>query len=402
MTFEIGIILSNIPYVAFAVAMLGLYKNPSKWRMYASLVTVFISVMAYSFSAKSAMDLTRYHEYLQNYTGSVIKLLENVNDGLYLRTVLFWLVEKTGDKNILQMVTTGIVYGVGIYITCDASERFNNKAAMLPMIVLQMLFFPFVSVVSNVRNVSAFSLIVLAAYKELVQHRRGIITVALYILPCMLHTSALMLVLLRLVISVSMKHKMLIMGIASISPFLIGVLYNYIGIFSFLPALSRLIVKMYDYMYGVEASSGWAVMVANSPWQRVYKLWFLLYIALFAIYIYLCTKSKKLTPEGERICAYGFVLCAFTLACSFFSTPQYWRFGISVTILQGAIIVILQGVARKGRMRYLYLLLWILGCGCEVLNLYALPSQVFFEKWISQIVITNPILVLFNAIKNIF
>ena len=96
------------------------------------------------------------------------------------------------------MIAGCIVYGVAFYITCDVAEEYNAQSTIPAVIAIQGCMLPFFSIISNVRNVTAFSLIVLAVYLDTVKKKRNPVVLILYILPVFIHSSAIILVLLRI------------------------------------------------------------------------------------------------------------------------------------------------------------------------------------------------------------
>ena len=72
---------------------------------------------------------------------------------------------------------------------------------------------PFYHAYSNVRNVSAFALLAVAVYRDMVKKKRTVITYLLYIIPCFIHMSGIVIVLFRAEIPIIRKFPYL--GITS-------------------------------------------------------------------------------------------------------------------------------------------------------------------------------------------
>lgn len=192
--------------------ILAFASAPSKANKYILFYGITFGVLAYCTVPIREIDITRYFHTLDVMRQMTLQeAFESYNDGLLIKTLLFWIISKTGDNNILPFLSMTTVYSSACYITVDAAKE--NKHAMIVLLLLQILMIPFYNVYSNVRNVSAFALLSVALYRDLIKQNRDIFTIILYLLPCFLHMTGFIIVLLRLVLPLIRRFPVL--GIVS-------------------------------------------------------------------------------------------------------------------------------------------------------------------------------------------
>lgn len=132
-------------------------------------------------------------------------------DGLVIKNIIFWLVSQTKDNRILPFISIFTVYVSASYIVIDSCG--DNKRIARVILLFQLMVIPFYHAYSNVRNVSAFALLAVAVYRDMVKKKRTVITYLLYIIPCFIHMSGIVIVLFRAEIPIIRKFPYL--GITS-------------------------------------------------------------------------------------------------------------------------------------------------------------------------------------------
>ena len=88
------------------------------------------------------------------------------------------------------------------YVLFDMIERSNRKFKVSEVFMLAIISIGIISpysIIGNVRCVLAYVLISFAIYRDLVQKKRNILTLLLFFLPIYLHSSAIIVVLIRFV-----------------------------------------------------------------------------------------------------------------------------------------------------------------------------------------------------------
>ena len=170
--------------VAYLVTPLGIllllssfiYAS-SKSNKYILFFGLTFGVIGYCSVPIRVIDITRYFQTIDALKGMTLhEAMAGNGNGLVVTTFWFWLVSKIGDNNILPFMSMTTIHSILCYIVVDSLKE--RKKAIKYFLLLLVLRFPFYSVYSNVRNVSAFALLALALYRDLIKNKRGIITIA--------------------------------------------------------------------------------------------------------------------------------------------------------------------------------------------------------------------------------
>ena len=257
-------ILFAIVYLLIITDIRLMSEDLKNWKLYVVIYIGIIFVSAYIYNPPSGGDLERYFQMLQFCKGNSFsdssQILNTLNnDNLVVRNFIFWLISNYFSFHLLPAISTATVYGVGAYIVGDFSQS-NNKINDIPKILLwQFMGLSYFAIVANVRNIWAFSLIILAAYREIIKNKKNILTLALYIAPCFLHTSAIVLILIRLILPIIKRLRYLLPLLIFLTEPLILFLYNNIGKIPsiFVPAIN----SAYNYLF---LSTAWEETVNSS------------------------------------------------------------------------------------------------------------------------------------------
>lgn len=335
-----GVILLFTP-LTMIYAVYNMVNAPSRWKKYLPYFVLAMALFAYCYNPVGEPDLERYFQQLEECGKLTLgQTIEWYHDGLIIENIIFWIIGRLGLAHLLPAISTGTIYAITGYITCDIASNHSAYKKIPTILLIQILILPFLSIVNNIRNIWAFSLIILAVYLELVKKKRNIGVLLLYILPCFLHMSAAILVVLRLLIIPAKRAKVLtIIGAATV-PSLISLAYQYrnsIPIGGNLGIIIRqMIVKANWYLYDTN-STEWARAVSASGYQqmnRVVMMFIAVVLIVFAFYY-----METINENEKDFVIFVFLLCVITLACNVFTTPQYWRFSAASIIGSGVLIL---------------------------------------------------------------
>ena len=255
---EIFIVLLILicPYLSLLASLLGYIFQPSREKLWLFLLVSFVFVSAYCTNTTYENDLDRYYAILENCKYfSLSEVIAYMDDGLYLENFLFWFYSHLGVYQLMPAVSASIVFGIGAYIAGDSVKRTNNYNILWLIILFQLLTIPIFNIATNVRNILAFSLIMLGVYRDLVDKNRGVLTILLYILPCFLHGTGIILASLRLIVPFVSRFPFVCVFFVGVISQLIGYAYTQIiffgsgdGVVSTI--IRKLIAKSYSYMVG--------------------------------------------------------------------------------------------------------------------------------------------------------
>lgn len=394
-------------------AIYGINKSPTKWRKFLPLLIIGVGLISYNFPPKIEGDLTRYFTMAEECgrlsfkdSFSYFGKTDNFDSGLWAIIFIFWVVGKIDVVHLLPMLTGALVYGIAFYITCDTAERYAACNIIPRVLFFQICMLPYFNIIANVRNISAFALVVLATYLDTVKNKHNIVVLALYIIPCFMHTSAVVLILLRLSMALSTKIKVPFLLLIFSLPLLIDTLYENIGRLSIGGSIGSILTNMslkaYWYLHDKD-STEWARQVSRSQY---YKLNRIIMVALALVIIGLiCFGILKYTKSTDRkFSNYLFLVSIMTVACSWFTTPHYWRFSaVSMTAIGAILIPIYKTKSlNKYSLDLLKHTLWLFPAFGLLFQIWQGRYNVDLFEWVGNILLNNMYVVLFEIIKGVF
>ena len=335
-----NIILLFIALIGIITFFGSLYFSPRKCKRFLVVYMISIFIMALLYEPKGDPDIVRYYEELKSCQNkSLAEISAFMQDGLFIEHLLYWIAARISNLNFLSALSTTCVYTVTGYITCDyfTSQKKIDRNALLIFAIFQFCFLPFFSIVNNIRNVSAFALVLLALYKDLIKSQRSVSVWLLYLLPCFWHISAFLLVACRLVCAVVGRRKILgilcVLFIFSV-PFIyqscIGFLYahplregNPLADFynSFVSRLYWYVDSTTDYVNQLDLSDKYTIVT---------KLATVVVSILFIVR----ANIGKATNCGYSYTLFMEIICALSIVSNMFVAPLFWRF-FSVFVIGG-------------------------------------------------------------------
>lgn len=330
--FAYGVLLLS-PIVSFLYALIGFYKTPSRWKRYLLFYIYFIFIAAYCYMPLegSNVDLFRYYAILDELKGmNLAETIGRLSDSLYVENILFWLVSKSNMYHILPAITTATVYGIGAYIACDMAQAEDFRYLYI-ILIIEAVMVPFFSVVVNIRNVFAFSLVILASYLELYKQKRTLGVLLLYVIPVFLHKTGIVILIVRLLVPLFKRaYVVALVMIFGLSELIIFA-HSHITFIRFGGAFGRIIRKLinssYRYLLG---ESEYAARVRNSTGAAITRyMVFAFLILMLALYIQKFRLNRKLL-DFEIM---GYMLCILSLSCNVIDTPAYWRFAAAFCLM---------------------------------------------------------------------
>lgn len=383
-------------------SILGISIQPSKWRKYYKYLIISIAVISYSYNPIGTPDLVRYYELVNLTHGSTLMQAINIlNDGLYAENILFWIVGRIGNMNLLAAISGTITYAISIYITCDIATIYKMERKIPPLIAMQMMILPFVSILCNVRCVLAFSLVSFAVYQELVKMNRKLIVYMLYVIAVFMHMTALIMILMRVSLIITKNMKWMVMMVISMIPIIIALLYQYVDKLPFGNMIKLLVTKVYWY-FNDDLRSEFSQRISNSNADYINRL---LLVSLAIIFIVcILTQFSKLYSKISNYITYIFMQCLATVACYSVVTPQYWRFS-AVSIICGfgpVLIPILKKYQNSSIcLKAIYWLMPIYSVVIFIINIWKCRYIVDYLDWGVNFILNNVYTIFFSIIKGL-
>lgn len=397
---SIFFLLLPLPILTVVIFWFGIFRSPKQWPIYIWLFLYPVFIFAYCIETSYVNDLNRYFMQVERFVGvSFREAFQVSKDGLFVRDLLFWLIAQTKNVQLLLAVTTSIVYAVCMYITCDSARRMNKEKYIGIVMVFEVLVIPFFNIANNVRNVTAFALICFAAYRDLVQKKRNVITLVLYIAPCFLHKTGFILLILRLLVIVYEKYVVLSLSIIAGLPFIIDFAYSHVSWIKGAGYISRvlrsLILSAHNYLYD---DSEYAARFRSGT--NVIRAAVFLLVIVLAYYCFRYVFNRKRTEYREFI-TFAVTLCIMTLACAVFDTPAYWRFAVATYIACSPILLVTLSREEKevSMSRTMFLFLGTVAILRFGMSLRYNWTRMHFDVFVLKALITNAYTVIYDTIR---
>lgn len=356
--------------VCLLISIVGLYVCPAKWRWFLPLLVYAFFVGAYTYEPPANEinnDLLRYLPEIEKYGNlTFAQAMRRNDDFLIARDLMFWCFGKMGLPHMVPAITSATVYYVAGYISCDSAERNHAQRWIGLIVTFQIFMIPYISVINNVRNVFSFSLVILAAYYDIVKKKRNIFVLLLYTFGALMHLSTFVLVLFRVVAIFAKRYFVIIIPFPLVFSAIIMFLYSHFRVLYAIPgsiglSIRIIVVKLYGYL--TDTSSSYAVKAMNSITFKIDKLLIMTAMVLFLYLIFakISVKNKIKLKTNKKKEFYTFIrmltslfirdkeiifivfaglIAIMTLSCSVFALPNYWRCSAGFITASGVLLVI--------------------------------------------------------------
>ena len=309
-------------------------------------------------------DLTRYFDIVASLKDfSLNYILTNDRELLYTKDIIFYFVSRTNELHILPFITGFIVYTITFYVLFDIVKKSNRKFKTKELFMLILISIGIItpySIIVNVRCVLSYTIIIFAIYRELIQKKRNIVTLMLYILPIGLHSSAIIIIIIRLISILFKKFKKISIAIALFLPTLIDIIYNYVGYLNIGiigTIITNAINKAYAYLHWTEG--GWATEIESSVsniFQRTTGSIFLITIIILIIYI---NRKRAKKDNGKyQMINFLYFMSIFALGCLWIKTGAFWRFETMVVLFSP--IVFVTALEENEKFRNIFIKIFVL------------------------------------------
>lgn len=402
------------PLFGFLVVIMNLIRDWGKiveksLKKYIFSLALFFGVYGYSFSFNNSVinDLTNYFDQVLSINVRLLKYLSLDVDYLYIRDILFYFVNKTGNVHILPFIVGFIIYGIVFYVLFDMVDRSNKKFNVCEVFMLSIISIGVVSplsIILNVRCILAYVIISFAIYRDLIQKKKDLLTLVMYVLPIFLHSSAIVVLLVRFLSFIVSKLTYISVAIAFLIPTLINIMHSFVNRFSFGPIgiiLKNAVNKAYYYLYWNEG--GWATEIENSISNKLNRFVGALILVLIVLTIlkkYVSTKSKSSVNIIELpMIKYLYLISLFALGCLTIKTGAFWRFESIVVLFSPVLIIQLLNVSPN--YNKLFYVLFIISFFMFFLNLVYQIRNLDYVATFVNILTTSGLKILFELLKGI-
>ncbi|MDB2106218.1 EpsG family protein [Clostridium paraputrificum] len=327
------------PMVGIMFVLIGLLKDKKHSTQYSMMMALLLASFAFWFIPNHEMDLTRYFDQLYNYSNLPwnIFLKEVLSKQiLFIQELLFYFIAKTGNFHLLPAIVIFCVYFILFYMITDYCKRRDIGCyKSFACIFTTIMILPYPSIVSNVRNVLAFSIFIYGIYREYIQNKKNIITVLLYVIPIFIHISSVALVAIRLLVPLykrARKFKLILSGGILTVPFIINKVVPLLNLGNGIT--SAFLIKANNYVNKTE--NDYAIYIKNSLFMKMEKFYFIALVVFLLGILFLMKyykREKEITCLDNNIYLFFELLSLTVIGTVPIIITVYLRFTIPVIMM---------------------------------------------------------------------
>ena len=324
---------------------------------YAFLLAVDFGVLAYCFEPSHEMDLTRYFDILKVVAAqeSFFSAKEYMPGGgtLIVQDLFFYLIAKTGEFHLLPLISMFITYAITFYICIDFGKyEGNSRRATIYCLLFIISTLPFPYLISNIRNIMAIAIFLLAIYRELVQNKKNMLTIFLYLISVFTHFSILVLIIIRILLPFYRMIKKKYVFLIVIFMFVCMNAISNLHIISGSGLIQIFINKVIIYLNS--ENSDYALRISDSIAYSAQKFFFIS-IVVFLLFIILTfnKKANKFVQRNRDILSFIEMSGLLSIVISTVILPIYMRFAYIVLILSFVVNI---GLFKYGLSKKFYIL----------------------------------------------
>lgn len=372
-----------LPLCSLIVVIMAI-KAPNSFRKHFLLYALVIGMMAYCYEPTYEIDLSRYF-YQLDYCRTIpfSQAFTWAKDGFVVKNLLFWIISRLGDNHILPLLSMTTIFGVATYICIDSTKESDIRP--FKILAVQLMLLPLYNTLSNVRNVVAFALIILAVYRDLVYKKRNIITILLYILPCFIHMAGLAMVLIRMILPLVKKKPYLGLILTLGIPTASIALFERVGHVNFPGNLGKIVSRAIWKAYSSTVNtSDYAATIRESGYFKACRIvMFPVCLILLLVVIQQLRSDRKEYREYKTFCG---ILIAITMIWIALGTVKYWVFAFAVIIASGPVLGTFYDWYEENRylksqlMRFSLILLMFARWALEM---YFISSRIILKDYFS-------------------
>lgn len=334
--------LASIPWI------IGYYTKSKKTVLCALLMgmamaSICLGLQHVAEGTASQGDISRYATYVDIYHGisfdEAFSLRGDPFDNYPLTTVWFWLVSQSEFAYSLQASAAFINYSIVFYFLFDYSknEDFSSGQTILGAVFIFCVF-PFFYSVSALRSTVALLLCMLAVYFDLRKTQHRVITLVLYLGPCLIHSTAYLVVIVRILYQVLKKspYFLFVGGLISV-PTVLALSAVFSSLFSIFNVNIVEMLSSYSDWTGTHVNEA-----SSALFYSVLKVVNILFMVLFAADGLFTLKGQKgsLDERGRGVYAFCLAMAGFVTSLALFVlADSYLRFTYALYPIIAIIIV---------------------------------------------------------------
>ena len=173
--------------------------------------TIALSIIGFLYKPTSGADLSRIipimHSYAKLDFNGIIERFFNTSTPFAM--IYYSVIGKLGIDSLLPAITTFLVYNNIFYVFrkyIKKNQDIDNKYVATTLFFI-MSTGAFIEVISGIRMMLAFSILLRCVYNENYEGKSVIVNIPLYIVASLIHTSAIVLFIIRVLIYIILEKK---------------------------------------------------------------------------------------------------------------------------------------------------------------------------------------------------
>ena len=233
-------------------------------------------------------------------------------ESLPLFALYFYLVSLLPKNEFLPAITAFLVYGVNFFMAYKVYRRFSlSKRTLMILTIFLMCNLNYAGIVSGIRFNLAASVAILALYYDFFEGRK-LISACLIAVSAMLHSSIILILLVRILLIPCTKKsaKLYVIISAGIVAIILSQLKSILGLFSFNnPFLAEFLFKTDLYLQNEEQGAFWTT--------SYYALLFMFFILI--LYIAYQRFYDASSDDGGMVKLFTFQVIMAIMTVGFFN-----------------------------------------------------------------------------------
>ena len=401
------LMMSSVPLAALCTGIV-IHKAPSKFLFFLPCYILLFGMLAYAYDPVTTDDLFRYFlqlDYCRKLPFS--EAFSWGDDGLVVKNLIFWIIGRIGDNHLLTLLSTGTLYGVSAYIAADAAK--GNAKQLKFLILFEILTLPFLEAVSNVRNMSAFALVILAVYRDMVKGKHNVWTFLLYVLPCFIHITGFTLIVIRLAIVVVRRYPVFgTIATVLIPTAALAVNTAFSSVVSRIPgSIGKILTRAVNKAKSTALnSSEYAISRRESGYYNACRaVIFLMFLILIYLTILYIKNNRRIEAKRPYVgfAVFCLLICDLTVVWISIQTVKYWVYAVAAILCCTPILADYLGNFRSQdrKVQICFLGLELLAFMRFGLELYRISAKINPAAFFENILLNNFFVIVGEAVARI-
>lgn len=313
-----------------------------------ALSALSLGVIAYGTFPNEGTDLSRYYVELDIMRQFGLDYV--YNSSLYKDTfiinMIFYLISLTNNNNLLPFISTVIIFLFFFHVIIQEQKKFNINSTVVSLFILSFIAVIFLRpLLTGVRQHLALTILLFAFYRELIQNKKNISTLLIYIIPTLIHVQTVPILIVRLLFLFKGKIYKL--------RYLLPFWSLLIPVFSFVSQKNNYLSYSYEKLLGYQEN--------EYPDIRLY----ITVIVFFGLLFFLASTVSKekailCSLNLEKYMKFYNLLLLFTVGC--FPIPHLFArmIGFSTYMSLPILFVFFQVLNRRYKSMISFLFLFII------------------------------------------